>query len=262
MDIIESVTKCQIDSLSPTVKALLEGVVRMANDFGPINLHASLEDRVEIQCLVRKIKERKRFGHFRILVEPDELGRRIEDNQPDPLLYACGDTLPHEYQRMILGKCADRKRRQLLPPVFLVLTHATPEELREQGVWREDFRKLFDERRLSLTGPANRSPDELEYFFRICLERAAAREEVRRYKLDRGALDLLVNKWRIQPPASLLMIVAVANKIIKDAKQERVGFATDIALAEPLLLNSKHVLGAYMPDCELADAKSSDAMVH
>lgn len=261
MDIIESVTKYQVDCSTPTAKALVEAVIRLSNTPGPIYIQAALEDRAELNRILMDVKVRKKLGRIHIMVEPDELRKAVADDQPDACLYAPGESLPMDLQESILKKLASRAKRHLLPPVFLILSTATAEELREAGQMRADFYRVIEGRQLKLTPPSRRSVKELKDFFHVCLVRAATTENVR-FRLPKGFMDFLESKWQIDPPASLLILIAVANKLILETKRARVGLAQDVALAEPLLLSTKDLVNGLFPDSELADRSPGDATVH
>ncbi len=265
----ESVTKRQIDNDTPCVRTMIRELVRAVGSGGmhrPVILHAELGNRVELLHIARQLTTERHAGRIRMRVEPSELTRTFEDTQPDGCFYVPGDVLPHALQRKVVAKYGDEVQRFFTPPIFVVIVDRHPDVLREQGVWRSDFRALFGERIVSVPTAAERKPPELVERFRNAVRRAVMNGNRKKFKIERGAFDLLTTEWVERPPPSLDYVIAAANKTVAMADERLESIVCDaakrVASKRRLIITGKDVVNALMPDSPLADRAPRDAPIY
>jgi hypothetical protein len=255
-----SVTECQVDSLTACVRRVIDDLAPYVGDglHRPVVLNAEFGNRVEILCLLHGIQKR-RTAVVRARIEPRELARTLEDTQPHGCLYIPGDILSHALQRRVVAKYTDEIARHTAPPTFIVLTHVHPDSLTAQHVWRTEFRALFGDRIVTLPSAEDRRPEELVELFAKAVRRAAESNK-KRFKIDRGALELLTLTWAKSPPPSLEFVVAVANKAVADATAQIEKIAREVVSKQQLHITGKEIVDALMPDCPLATSAPSSSV--
>ncbi|MCR4256298.1 MAG: hypothetical protein NUW08_01185 [Candidatus Uhrbacteria bacterium] len=266
----ESVHQTQVDNDSPCVRRVIDEICTHVGRGGlhrPVVLQVEMQNRIEILYILRQVMATGRVGQIRMQVSPSELIEKfLTDPQPHSCFYAAGDFIPHTMQGSIVAKYGHDVERHLTPPVFVVITHLHPNALCEQGEWRRDFRDLFKERIVIVPTAVEREPIELVELFQSAMLRASKRVGKKKFKIDKGALDLLTMKWAMEPPPSLDYVLAAANKTVAVAGKRLAEIARAAAMRTVsktrLTITSKDVINAIMPDSPLADRAPGDAPIY
>ncbi len=264
----ESAHRRQLDNPTPCVEKFINELdthIGRGGAHRPVILHAEFENRVELLYATRILKERRHVGRIRVLVQRGELMRLLDDPQPDGCVYVPGDAMNHSLQRRIVAKYRDEVQRHLAPPVFVVVTHLHPDRLRAQGVWRDDLRKVFADRVVTVPSAPERHPLELVELYKNAVRRAADKKGVT-FRIDPGALELLTLKWAAEPPPSLDFVITVANKSLEDALAHRNMViheaAVKVADREPVRITGKQIVDAALEPCELSTRASDGDTIH